>query len=233
MSGPFVVALDGPAGAGKSTVGERLASRLGYFYFDTGVLYRAIAVAACRAGIDLLDEGALARLVTSVDILVRPPTLGDGRQHDVLLGGGDITPSLRTPEVDGIVSQVAASAAVRHGLIDLQRRQVQGTGTVMVGRDIGTVVLPAADLKVFLDASPSERARRRLQQEGGPVEDLARVLISIERRDGIDASRAIAPLTVAADAATIDTEGLTVEQVVDQIVGLIEQRRGRRPRISA
>jgi CMP/dCMP kinase len=233
VSRPFVVALDGPAAAGKSTVGERLASRLGYFYFDTGVLYRAIAVAARRAGIDLLDEAALARLVTSVDVLVRPPTVADRRQHDVLLEGDDITACLRTPEVDGIVSQVAASAAVRDGLIDLQRRQVQGTGTVMVGRDIGTVVLPDADLKVFLDASPSERARRRLQQEGGRSEDLSRVLVSIERRDGIDASRAIAPLTVAADAVTIDTEGLTVEQVVDQIVGLIEQRRGRPPRVFA
>lgn len=233
MSRPFAIALDGPAGAGKSTVGEQLAARLGYFYFDTGVLYRAVAVAARRERIDVLDEAALARLVGSVDVVVRPPTSADGRQHDVLLDGLDITLGLRTAEVDAIVSQVAASPAVRHGLIDLQRRQVQGAGTVMVGRDIGTVVLPDADLKVFLDASLAERARRRLQQERGAPEDLPRVLASIERRDGVDASRAVAPLVPAADAERIETEGLTVEQVVDRIVGLVEERGVRPPRASA
>lgn len=225
MTRPFTIALDGPAGAGKSTVGERLAARLGYFYFDTGVLYRAIAVAARREGIDVPDEAALARLVKRIDIVVRPPTVADGRQHDVLLHGVDVASILRTAEVDAIVSQVAASPAVRAGLIDLQRRQVQGAGTVMAGRDIGTVVLPDADLKVFLDASLSERARRRLRQERGSPENFSRVLASIERRDGVDASRAVAPLVAATDAETIDTEDLSVDEVVDRIVSFVEQRR--------
>lgn len=224
MSGAVVIALDGPAGAGKSTVGERLAERLGYFYFDTGALYRAVALHAHECGADPSDEEALERLVEDVDICVRPATVADGRQYDVLLGGRDVSQAIRSREVDRIVSIVAASPAVRRGLIDSQRRQIRPPGTVMAGRDIGTVIVPDADLKVFLDASAPERARRRLRQLGQPPGDFEEVLDSIGRRDETDSSRAVAPLARAEDAAVVDTEGLSVDEVVDRIVALLEDR---------
>ena len=167
MSKPIVLAIDGPAGAGKSTVAERLAGELGFFYFDTGVLYRAVALRALALGIAPEDEQALARLVDGIDIQVRPASVLDGRQIDVILEGRDVSHEIRTPAVDAIVSRVAASPAVRDGLIDLQRRQIQGAGTILAGRDIGTVVCPDADLKIYLTASSGERARRRLRQVGG------------------------------------------------------------------
>jgi CMP/dCMP kinase len=224
VSGAVVIALDGPAGAGKSTVGERLAERLGYFYFDTGALYRAVALRAHECGADPSDEEALERLVQDVDIRVRPATVADGRQYDVLLGGRDVSQAIRGREVDRIVSIVAASPAVRRGLIDPQRRQIRPPGTVMAGRDIGTVIVPDADLKVFLDASAPERARRRLRQLGRPPGDFEEVLDSIGRRDETDSSRAVAPLARAEDAAVVDTEGLGVDEVVDRIVALLEER---------
>lgn len=234
MNETIVVALDGPAGVGKSTVAERLARELGYFYFDTGVLYRAIAVRALQHGTDLTDEAALGQLVAEARIEVRPPSVSDGRQLDVLLDGKDVSHAIRTPQVDAIVSKVAASPAVRAGLIDHQRRQVQGRGTIMAGRDIGTVVCPDADLKVFLTASPRERALRRLRQVGADPAELATIQQGIEERDRLDSTRAIAPLVPAEDAAIVDTDGRSVEEVVAAIRALLEARlHGRSGRAGA
>lgn len=224
MSRPIVLAIDGPAGAGKSTVAERLADELGYFYFDTGVLYRAVAVRCLEVAADLANEDQLAALVGEIDIQVRPPGVEDGRQLDVYLFGRDISKMIRTPAVNTIVSRVAASPAVRAGLIDLQRRQVQGTGTILAGRDIGTVVCPDADLKIFLTASSHERARRRLAQDGGPVEKLSEVEAAIVERDRTDASRAIAPMMKAVDAVEIDSDGRSVDEVVAAVRDLLDAR---------
>jgi cytidylate kinase len=219
-----VLAIDGPAGAGKSTVAERLARDLGYFYFDTGVLYRAVAVQALAMDADIGDEAALKRLVNDIDIQVRPASVDDGRQVDVLLEGRDVSHEIRTPEVDAVVSRVAASPAVRAGLIDLQRRQIQGAGTIMAGRDIGTIVCPDAELKIYLTASPRERAERRLLQVGAAPEQLDSIQDAIEERDRLDSSRAIAPLTRAADALDVDSDGKTIDEVVETVRCLLERR---------
>jgi cytidylate kinase len=227
LSKPIVLAIDGPAGAGKSTVADRLASELGFFYFDTGVLYRAVAVRTLDLGIDVSDEAALRQVVDGIDIQVRPASVDDGRQVDVLLEGRDISHDVRTPAVDAIVSRVAASPVVRAGLIDLQRRQIQGRGTILAGRDIGTVVCPDADLKIFLTASSLERARRRLEQSGADPGELESVQRAIDERDRLDASRAIAPMTRAEDAVDVDTDGKTVDEVVSIVLGLLQREVGR------
>jgi len=232
---PIVIALDGPAGVGKSTVGERVGRALGFFYFDTGVLYRAVALSALRTGTDLDDEAALDRLTTDLDVTVRPPSADDGRQCDVLLGADDVSHQIRTPEVDAVVSKVAASPAVRGGLIDLQRRQVQGAGSILAGRDIGTVVCPNADLKVFLVASARERARRRVAQRGTDATEpdreqgprLEREQQAIEQRDRLDSSRSLAPLTKAPEAVEIDTEGLSIDEVVAAVIAALDAALGR------
>ncbi|MGE3272656.1 MAG: (d)CMP kinase [Chloroflexota bacterium] len=224
MSRPVVLAIDGPAGAGKSTVAERLAHDLGYFYFDTGVLYRAVALRCLEDGTDLADEAALARLVAGVTIQVRPPSVADGRQLDVSLEGRDVSLQIRSPQVDAVVSRVAASPAVRAGLIDLQRQQIQGAGTIMAGRDIGTVVCPDADLKIYLTASPGERAQRRLTQVGGAPEQLEATQQAIEERDRLDSSRAISPLVAAPDAIEIDSDGKSIDEVVQAVRDLLERR---------
>lgn len=233
MSRPVVLAIDGPAGAGKSTVAEQLARELGYFYFDTGALYRAVSVCCLDNGTDLSDEAALEQLVRQIDIQVRPASVEDGRQLDVLLHGRDISHEIRTPQVDAVVSKVAASPAVRGGLIDLQRRQIQGRGTILAGRDIGTVVCPDADLKIFLTASPAERAHRRLVQVGGSPDQLAAVQAALEERDRRDSSRAIAPLVAAEDAIEVNTDGKSVELVIQTIRELLARRLDERERARA
>jgi cytidylate kinase len=232
---PLVVAIDGPSAAGKTTVGSRLAERLGATFLDTGVLYRALTLLANERGVDPHDQEGLARLASTLDIRVRPPTVADGRLSDVLLDGRDVTGSLRTPEVDAGVSVVSSHAAVRDALIDVQRRASESGPAVVVGRDIGTVIFPDADVKVFLDASPAERARRRATEQGTD-QDLPRVLAAIQRRDELDSARAVAPLERAADAVVVDTSGLSVEQVTDRILSLVqaalnrsETRGGRLP----
>jgi CMP/dCMP kinase len=224
LTTPVVLAIDGPAGAGKSTVAELLARELGYFYFDTGVLYRAVAVSSLDLNVDLADESAMKGLVETIDIQVRPPSVDDGRQIDVYVDGRDVSHVIRTPQVDAVVSKVAASPAVRAGLIDLQRRQIQGTGTIMAGRDIGTIVCPDADLKIFLTASSRERARRRLVQVGGSPDQLPTIQDAIDERDRLDSSRAIAPLTRAEDAIDVDTDGMSVDDVVQTVRSLLAQR---------
>lgn len=218
---PRTIAIDGPAGSGKSVVGLWLARELGYAYLDTGVLYRSIALLALRHGIALSEEDALARLARSAHIDVRPPNRpDDARGFSVYIEGADVTEELFSAPVNEAVSRVAAHPGVRSALLPLQRRIGQAGRVVMVGRDIGTVVLPDADLKLYLDASPEERARRRWQQEARRrrFED---VLIDVRRRDQLDSERATAPLRPADDAVVIATDDLPLDAEKARILTLL------------
>jgi len=223
MSVPAIIAIDGPAASGKSTVGQRLAEMLGYLFFDTGVMYRALTWAALQRGIALTDEPALARLAEELQIDVTQPSKDDGRVYDVWLDGEDATWEIRRPEVDATVSIVSAYASVRKALSAQQRRIGMRGRVVMVGRDIGTVVLPEADLKIYLDASLEQRARRRYleQLSRGEPTSFEETLQAMQRRDQIDSSRAVAPLRPAEDAVIVDTDHLTIEQVVERVWQLI------------
>ncbi|GAB4496377.1 MAG: (d)CMP kinase [Anaerolineales bacterium] len=214
-----IIALDGPAASGKSTVARRLAEDLGYLYFDTGVMYRAVTWLGLQQTLNLHDESALTELSQRAQIDVRPPSRNDGRGYDVLVNGEDVTWQIRSPEVDSNVSIVAAHPGVRKALTAQQRRIGLRGRVVMVGRDIGTVVLPEADLKIYLDASAEERARRRCaeQQARGEQADYQSVLQAMRRRDQIDSTRAVAPLRPAEDAFLLNSDGLNVEQVLAQI----------------
>jgi CMP/dCMP kinase len=214
-----VIAIDGPAAAGKSTVARLLADRLGALLFDTGALYRAVALAALRSGVSPDDEKTLARIAADARISVRPPSLQDGRLYDVWLNGEDVTWSVREPDVGTIVSRVAEHAAVRAALLPLQRRIASGGPVVMVGRDIGTVVVPDAGLKVYLDASQEERARRRFREasQRGSTQGFEAVLQETRQRDAIDSGRHTAPLRPASDAVQIDTDGVPVDRIVAEI----------------
>jgi cytidylate kinase len=223
-----VIAIDGPAAAGKSTVARLLADRLGALLFDTGALYRAVALLALRSLIAPTDEHALGRIAAAARIDIRPPTLADGRLYDVWLDGEDVTWLLRTPEVGAIVSEVAEQPAVRQTLLPLQRRIAASEPVVMVGRDIGTVVVPDAGLKVYLDATPQERAKRRYQESlsRGSREQFSDVLRETIQRDMIDSSREAAPLKVAHDAVRIDTSDSSIDEVVSTIEALARARTG-------
>ncbi len=223
---PSTIAIDGPASSGKSTIGEMLAWRLGYLYFDTGVMYRAVTWAALDRDIPIADEPAVTALAQRLGIKVVPPTVDDGRQYTVLADGTDITWAIRAPEVNGNVSAVSAYPGVRKAMVR-QQRQVAAQGpVVMVGRDIGTVVLPEADLKIYLDASVEERARRRWLEERarGKEADYDVVLVSMRRRDGIDSTRQVSPLRAAEDAVLLDTTDLGIEAVLTEAERLIEER---------
>lgn len=221
---PSIIAIDGPAASGKSTIGGLLAERLGYIYLDTGVMYRAVTWAALEYGMDINDEAAITELAERVQIDVRTPTVDDGRQYTVLCDGRDVTWAIRTPEVDRAVSPVSAYPGVRLAMTAQQRRIGLAGHIVMVGRDVGTVVLPEADLKIYLDASPEERARRRFleRQVRGEFADYEQVLEAMRRRDQIDSQRATAPLRPARDAIIIDSTHLNIAGVmfvVSQLVG--------------
>ena len=217
---PAVVAMDGPAASGKSTIGELLAGRLGYIYFDTGLMYRAVTWLALDRQTPIADEAAVTALAETVDIDVLPPTVDDGRQSTVLVNGQDVTWALREPRVNANVSPVAAYGGVRAAMVAQQRRIAARGAIVMVGRDIGTVVLPDAELKVFLVASAEERARRRWLEEQARAgsRTFDEVLAEIRRRDEIDSTRAIAPLRPAEDAIIVDSTGLNPGEVVDEIL---------------
>jgi cytidylate kinase len=221
------IAIDGPAASGKSTVGELLARRLGYLYFDTGVMYRAVTWAALDRGIPIEDEAAVVALAGKLHIDVSPPTADDGRQYTVLADGVDITWEIRTPAVNADVSPISAYPGVRREMVRQQRRVAQGGRVVMVGRDIGTVVLPDADLKVYLDASVEERARRRWEEERarGENSDYDAVLASMRRRDQIDSNREASPLRAAEDAVVLDTTALDIEGVMVEVMRLIEEQK--------
>ncbi|MEA2625362.1 MAG: CMP/dCMP kinase [Candidatus Binatota bacterium] len=225
MPMPRTVAIDGPAGAGKSTIGALVAERLGYLFLDTGAMYRAVALAAMRRGIDPDDGPKLTELAKSVRIMIGPPTKQDGRAYTVLLDGSDVTWEIRSMDVDRIVSQVARVSGVRDAMVE-QQRTLAGQGrVVMVGRDIGTVVLPNAERKIFLTASASERARRREEELASRGERRARqdLLHEILRRDQLDTERAVSPLKAADDAIIVQTDGLSVRQALDNVLAAIQR----------
>jgi cytidylate kinase len=227
---PSTITIDGPAASGKSTIGELLARHLGYLYFDTGVMYRAVTWAALSNGTSIEDEAGVTALAEQLRIDVVPPDRDDGRQYTVLADGVDVTWAIRTPEVDAHVSVVSAYPGVRRALVAQQRRVAAGGRVVMTGRDIGTVVLPDADLKLYLDASVEERARRRWREvrARGEGTDYEAVLASMRRRDEIDSHRAVSPLCAADDAVVVDTTDLGIEEVLAEAERLVEGR-GCRP----
>lgn len=219
-----IIAIDGPAASGKSTVAELLATELNYLFFDTGIMYRAVTWAALQAKIPIGDEQAISDLAERVKIDVAPPSKKDGRSSDVFLDDRDITWQIREKEVDANVSQVSTYAGVRTAMTAQQRRIGCKGSVVMVGRDIGTVVCPQADLKIFLVASAEERAKRRYQEviKRGGQANFDEILDSIKRRDEIDTNRVVAPLKPAEDAVIVDTDGRTVDQVFKEILSLVK-----------
>lgn len=217
-----VIAIDGPVGAGKSTVARALAARLGYRYVDTGAMYRSVALEAQRRGVAWEDEAAVAAVARAVRIEFAPGA--DGQR--VLVDGRDVTEAIRAPRISEGASVVSAYPAVREAMVAQQRRMGEGGGVVMEGRDIGTVVFPDADVKVFLDASLDERARRRyaeLRAKGEAV-TYAQVREALRERDLRDATRAHSPLTAAPDAVVIDSTALSVDEVVEAILRRLPPR---------
>jgi CMP/dCMP kinase len=213
-----LIAIDGPAASGKSTLAEIIAKKLGYFYFDTGVMYRAVTLAALTQLANVEDEQKVTELSNHIQIDVQPPSTADGRVMDVLVDGKDVTWQIRTPAVDFNVSKVSAYAGVRKAMTDQQRRIGARGNMVMVGRDIGTVVFPDAAYKIYLEASPEERAYRRFSemQKRGDETSFEEILSSIKKRDEVDSSREVAPLKPAEDAQVIDSDGKTIDEVVEE-----------------
>lgn len=223
----MVIAVDGPAGTGKSSVSRGLARALGARYLDTGAMYRIVTLAVLRSGIDPSDSEAVAAAVDDVDLAVGY----DPDEDRSFLAGEDVSAEIRGDAVTQAVSAVSAVPAVRARLVDLQRRLSDGSGSVVVeGRDIGTVVLPEADVKIFLTASPEVRARRRNTQNvaNGLADDYASVLADVRRRDHLDSTRAVSPLRAADDALVVDTSDMTETDVVAHLQDLVHQRAGVR-----
>ncbi len=228
-----VVTIDGPAGSGKSTVGNMLAQKLDFVFFDTGIMYRAVTLAAIEHQLAMENTESLTHLAETVKIDIHPPHSAetDGRLMTVTLDGKDVTWQIRTPEVERSVSPVSAVAGVRSALTNQQRRigqhygsgNAEKPGIVMVGRDIGTVVMPDAPLKIYLEATPEERAQRRHDElhARGKTSQYEQVLTDLRRRDQIDSSRVLAPLRPAPDAIIIDTTILSPDEVVAKIIELI------------
>jgi len=221
---PAIITIDGPVASGKSTIGYLLAQKLGYLYLDTGAMYRAVTWAALTRGVPVEDERAVTALAEGLHIDITRPTVDDGRQYTVLADGEDVTWDIRRPEVDASVSVVSAYPGVRRAMVAHQRRIAAAGRVIMVGRDIGSVVLPDADLKLYLDATPQERARRRWleRQARGESVTYEEVLAMMLRRDEIDSHRAVSPLRVPDGAVVIDTTGLTIDEVLALILRRIE-----------
>jgi len=219
---PFIIAIDGPAASGKSTLGLKIAEELDYLFFDTGVMYRAVTWIALDHDIDVRDEKQVTALAEETPIDVASASRSDGRACDVLVAGKDITWETRLPAVDANVSVVSAYRGVREALSRQQRRIGQRGKVVMVGRDIGTVVLPEADLKIYLDASAEERAKRRFDEmtARGANVNYEDILAKVIERDRIDSSRDVAPLKAADDAVVIDSDKMNAEEVFEKVLGL-------------
>ena len=216
------IAIDGPAGAGKSTIARLLAKKLGYIYVDTGALYRAVGLYAVRKGASTKDASAVTSMLPDIDLELRYAS----RCQRVLLNGEDVSSEIRRPEISLAASGVSAIPAVRAFLLDLQRDMAKRNDVVMDGRDIGTVVLPDAQLKIFLTALPEERARRRCGElsSKGSKADYAKVLEEINLRDRQDTGRKIAPLKPASDAVTVDTTGCSVGRVLAKLMKIAGAR---------
>jgi len=219
---PSIITLDGPAASGKSTIGRRLADSLGYLFFDTGIMYRAVTWIALSRDMDVRDEDMMNQLAQTAKIDIRPPSKNDGRPCDVLIGDKDVTWDMRSSDVEANVSLISAYAGVRKALSQKQREIGLRGKVVMVGRDIGTVVLPEADLKIYLDASAEERAKRRYDEviARGEKADYDEILKNMIERDHIDSTRAVAPLRPADDAVIINTDEPSAEQVFEQVLKL-------------
>ncbi|KMO80092.1 cytidylate kinase [Mycolicibacterium chubuense] len=225
MSRTTVIAIDGPAGTGKSTVARGLATSLGARYLDTGAMYRIVTLSVLRRGVDVGDPAAIAAAVGDVDLAVGHDP-GEDRSY---LAGEDVSAEIRGDAVTKAVSAVSAVPEVRSRLVALQRALADGPGRVVVeGRDIGTVVLPDADVKIFLTASAEERARRRNDQNvaAGLPDDYAAVLADVQRRDHLDSTRAVSPLCAADDAVVVDTSDMTQDEVIGHLTELVEQKAG-------
>jgi CMP/dCMP kinase len=220
----MIVAIDGPAGSGKSTVAREVARRLGFTYLDSGAMYRAVTLGALESGADLTDGIALGGLARGLDIELRRR---DDDNAQVIVDGRDVSEAIREPRVTGASSAVAAHPEVREALLEKQRALMSAGNYVVEGRDIGTVVAPDAPVKAFLTADPDERARRRaaeLERRGLSI-DRAEVRAAIEERDKLDSTRSAAPLRKADDAELLDTTGLDADQVADRIIALVERAR--------
>lgn len=219
---PRTIAVDGSAASGKSSIGRRLAAELGYPFLDTGIMYRAITVAALERSIDVKDIDALGKLAQNIEMDVRPGNPATGEPSRIFLDGVDVTDDLRDPEVEEAVSMVSQAPGVRDAMVARQREIAGHQPVVMAGRDIGTVVLPDADLKIYLDASVEERARRRHREFESLGRDASHeaVLEDLRRRDQIDSERALSPLRPADDAQVIITDGLTPDDVLQKALSL-------------
>ena len=219
-----IVAIDGPAGAGKSTVAKGVANRLGYLYIDTGAMYRAVAWKVIQEKIPISDHARIAALANRLDIHLEKI----GGEQRIFADGEDVTEAIRTPEATRLSSPVSAIKGVRKRLVDLQRKMGEAGGVVMEGRDIGTVVFPHAEVKVFLSASATERARRRTQElkEMGVEADVHQIAAEISERDLRDSSRTEAPLKQAPDAVLIETDPLTLDQVIDAVIAVHNEKVG-------
>ena len=232
MTRPLTIAIDGPAAGGKGTIARRLAQRLGYRFVDTGAMYRAVAWAALQAHISPEDEDAVSRLAEDLDMAFVESPDDPQQPYRLLVNGVDVTAAIREPEVERASSIVAQYPRVREILVAQQRRLAEAGGVVMEGRDITTVVLPDADVKLFVTASLEERARRRYEQyraqgqrlEGRPEEHIARIQAQLMERDRRDSQRPVAPLRIAADAIVVDTTHLSVEETVEAIWRLVQAR---------
>jgi cytidylate kinase len=214
----LIIAIDGPSGAGKGTISRTLSQALGYRHVDTGAMYRAVGWKALAEGLALDDEGAVAALARRADLVVEGGL--------VSIDGHDVTRAIRTPEIDKAATAVARLPKVREVLVERQRACAGGGGVVMEGRDIGTVVFPDADVKIYLDASEEERARRRATDPAhtGSTAGQAAVAEAIKARDTSDTTRAVSPLTLAPDAIHIDTTAMPVQDVVDRVMSLVRQK---------